>query len=318
MRKRTSIIYAVLTAVLLLSGIIIKPAYTCAYEYTGGTKPAPESITISADPSGAWNENKTFSNDSDNFKVNSPLAGKTYTVGEKISLSVTSLRYFYTVLPGGIKSSVANNIVMTILKEDSVKKTFRVNYYNDEIGKTFTDSFTPIEEGTYKINIFYRGSSYSGSNYGNYTIQVKKGTSGGKAEIGSTKTVSGQTYKVLSDSSLAFTSAANKASVTVPNTVKINGDTYKVTQIVKTAFKGKKNKTVTIGKNVTKISQDAFSGSKVTKIILKTKKLTKKSVKNSLRGSAVKTVQVKVNKNTLKKYKKIFVKSVVGKKVTVK
>jgi hypothetical protein len=62
---------------------------------------------------------------------------------------------------------------------------------------------------------------------------------------------------------------------------------------------------------------------KVTTIELKTKKLTKKSVKNALKGSAVKTVRVKVgkaktNKTYVKKYKKFFTKANAGKKVTVK
>ena len=51
--------------------------------------------------------------------------------------------------------------------------------------------------------------------------------------------------------------------------------------------------------------------------------MTKKSVKASLKGSKVKTVQVKVgskkvNKKFVKKYKKIFTKKNAGKKVTVK
>ena len=56
---------------------------------------------------------------------------------------------------------------------------------------------------------------------------------------------------------------------------------------------------------------------------VKTGKLTKKTVKNSLKGSKVKTVSVKVgnkkaNNTYVKKYKKIFTKKNAGKKVTVK
>ena len=50
--------------------------------------------------------------------------------------------------------------------------------------------------------------------------------------------------------------------------------------------------------------------------INKTKKLTKAGVKNSLKGSSVKTVKVK--KSKLKKYKKFFKKNNCGRKVTVK
>ena len=310
MRKRLSMYSVAITVLLLLTGFFGSPTNNYAYEYTGGTKPSSDTITISSDPKGSWKEDKTFSNDSSIFTVNSPLNGQQYTVGDTITLSVTPQKYGYTVLPGGFTSNIDNNFVMTILKEDLVKKTFRVKYKKNDTEKTFTGSFTPTEEGTYKVNIFYRGSTYSGSNFGNYFIKVTKS--------GSSKKVSGQTYKILSDSAVAFTKAANKASVTVPNTVKISEKKYNVTQINKNAFKGSKIGTVTIGKNITKIKAYAFKGSKVKKIILKTKRLTNKTVKKSLSGSQVKTVKVKADKNTLKKYKKIFVKKIVGKKVTVK
>ena len=50
--------------------------------------------------------------------------------------------------------------------------------------------------------------------------------------------------------------------------------------------------------------------------VKKTTKLTKSGVKNSLKGSSVKTVKVK--KSKVKKYKKIFKKKNCGKKVKVK
>ena len=58
-------------------------------------------------------------------------------------------------------------------------------------------------------------------------------------------------------------------------------------------------------------------------MILKTKLLKKAKVKGSLKGSKVKTVQIKVgkkaeNKKYVKTYKKIFTKANAGKKVTVK
>jgi hypothetical protein len=93
--------------------------------------------------------------------------------------------------------------------------------------------------------------------------------------------------------------------VTVPATVTINGKKYSVTEINANAFKGKKIHTVTIGKNVKKIKKNAFKGSAATKLIVKTKKLRKATVKGSLKGSKIKTIQVKVgNKATNKKYVK--------------
>ena len=58
-------------------------------------------------------------------------------------------------------------------------------------------------------------------------------------------------------------------------------------------------------------------------MIVKSKKLKKSSVKKCFKGSNVKPVKVqigskKVNKKFVKKYKKIFTKKNVGKKVKVK
>ena len=69
--------------------------------------------------------------------------------------------------------------------------------------------------------------------------------------------------------------------------------------------------------------RQAFNKSKVKTLTVKSKKLTKKTVKNSLKGSKVKTIIVKVgskkvNKQYVKKYKKIFTKKNAGKAVKVK
>lgn len=113
-------------------------------------------------------------------------------------------------------------------------------------------------------------------------------------------------------------------NVKVPDTVKLaDGKIYKVTVIAAKAFTGAKVRTVTIGKNVRTIKKYAFKGSKATKLIVKSKNLTGKSVAGSLKGSKIKTVQVKVGKKSLnkryvKKYKKIFTKKNAGRKVTVR
>lgn len=300
-----------LMAFLMVAGLVIGSVSTHAYTYVGKE---PEPVTISWDPNGAWKESKVFANDSSIFTVHSPSIGGQYTLGQEVSLAMTPHKYFNTVLPGGFSTNMADHFVMTILKGDTVLKTFKVYYFGEDLGNTFTDSFTPTQTGTYKVNIFYRGSTYSGENFGNYFFKV----AAAGAKVGTTKKVSGQTYKVLTKTTVAFTKAANKKSVSVPGTVRINLKTYKVTQISKNAFKGSKIRTVTVNKNINKIAAKAFSGSKVTKVILKTKKLTKKSVKNSLKGSKVKTVQVKVNKTVLNKYKKIFVKKIVGRDVAVR
>ena len=106
--------------------------------------------------------------------------------------------------------------------------------------------------------------------------------------------------------------APNKKSVIIPDTVKLNGKTYKITATAASAFKGKKIRTVTLGANIKKIAANTFKGSKATKLVLKTTKLTKAKVKNSLKGSKIKTIKVSVakaqKKATVKKYKKYFTK----------
>jgi hypothetical protein len=147
---------------------------------------------------------------------------------------------------------------------------------------------------------------------------------------GSTHKLSAGTFKIVTmvkgskAGTVAFTKAKNKSSVTVPATVKIKSKTYKVTQINAKAFTGKKIRKVTIGKNVKTIKKYAFKGSKATKLILKTKLLKKSKIKGCLKGSKIKTIQVKVssrkseNKKYVKKYKNYFTKKNAGRKVTIK
>ena len=130
-------------------------------------------------------------------------------------------------------------------------------------------------------------------------------------------------YKESAPGTVALIKAKNTKSVKIPATVKLNKHTFKVVQINANAFKGKKIRTVTLGKNVKVIKKNAFKNSKATKVILKTKLLKKSKVKNCLKGSKVKTVQIKVgnkslNKKYVKKYKKYFTKKNAGIKVTIK
>ena len=147
---------------------------------------------------------------------------------------------------------------------------------------------------------------------------------------------------------VALTRGAAKAAVSVPATITADGVKYTVTEIAPKAFyknkklkkvtvgsnirtigaqafsKCSKLKSVTIGKNVKKIGAKNFAGSKKLKVLtVKSTKLTKKGVKNSLKGSRIKTVKVKVgakklNKKYVKKYKKYFTKKNCGRKVKVK
>ena len=81
---------------------------------------------------------------------------------------------------------------------------------------------------------------------------------------------------------------------------------------------------IILGKKVKKIRKNAFkSFGKVKTLEVRSRKLTGKSVKNSLKGSKIKTVKVRVgskklNKKYVKKYKKIFRKKNSGKKVKIR
>jgi len=183
----------------------------------------------------------------------------------------------------------------------------------ESIPRVPAEETTPSDEGSVTPS---DGSSASGP-------ESSSGNSTASTAVGTSHAVNGSRYKVLTKSTVAFIKSMNKKAITVPATIKVGGKTFKVTQINANAFKGSKIRTVTIGKNVNVIKKNAFKGSKATKIILKTKLLKKAKVKGCLKTSKIKTVQVKigkksVNKTYVKKYKKIFTKANVGKKVTVK
>ena len=84
---------------------------------------------------------------------------------------------------------------------------------------------------------------------------------GDKAAKGTIHKTGGNTYKILKTAgetkagAVAFTKAANKKTVKVPDTVTINHRKYKVTQINAKAFRGKKIRTATIGRNVKTIKK---------------------------------------------------------------
>ena len=111
-------------------------------------------------------------------------------------------------------------------------------------------------------------------------------------------------------------------------TVTVNVKTVNAKALDKAVAKAKgSSKYVTkfvLGKKVKKIAKNSFKEYKaVTVLQIKTKKLKKKAVKGSLKGSNVKKIEVKVgskkaNKKIVKKYKKIFTKKNAGKKVTIK
>jgi predicted nucleic-acid-binding protein len=144
-----------------------------------------------------------------------------------------------------------------------------------------------------------------------------------KAKIGKIYKVSGASYKIISSTSIMLVKAANKNKVTY-NVVKILGKKYKVTAVGTKAFKSSKRaKQVTFGSNVKTFKSKAFAASRLINITVKSKKLTRLSVKSSLKLSKIKFIKIKVsnskrvNNKHLKKYKKIFTKNNCGKKIRV-
>ena len=115
------------------------------------------------------------------------------------------------------------------------------------------------------------------------------------------------------------TSISDKAFANCPELESVTGG-LKLTSIGSRAFENcPKLKVFSItSKSLKKIGAFAFSGDAAltTLQFKKTTKLTKSGVKNSLKGSSVKTVKVK--KSKVKKFKKFFTKKNCGKKVTVK
>ena len=137
------------------------------------------------------------------------------------------------------------------------------------------------------------------------------------------KKVSEDTLKKLVDAETALAAAQVKAvkSVTVSSKT-ISAKTLKAA-ITKAGGSSKYVNTIVIGKNVNKISKNAFKNCGKTKtLVIKSKKLKKSTVKNSLKGSKITKVKVKVgnkktNKKYVKKYKTIFTKKNAGRKVKV-
>lgn len=136
-----------------------------------------------------------------------------------------------------------------------------------------------------------------------------------------TKTISGITYKITSNSKKTATVSKSSKSIkkaTIAATVKINGKTYKVTAISKNAFKKRsKLKTVVIGKNVKTISKNAFYGSKKLKQITINSKSLTKIEKNAFKGINS-NATFYVPKEKYNKYSKLIKKKKIGWKKTMK
>ena len=174
----------------------------------------------------------------------------------------------------------------------------------------------------------YALGSASGAS-GSYSPSIPMGTDAGDYYVWY-KAV-GDSAHIDSDAACVKVTIAEKGSDPTPaKTVKsitVNSATVSAKTLDAAVKKAGGNKntvtTITLGKKVKKISKGAFKNYKKAKtLVVKTKKLKKATVKNSLKGSKITKVKVKIgkkktNKSYVKKYKKIFTKKNAGKKVKV-
>lgn len=174
----------------------------------------------------------------------------------------------------------------------------RVFIYNAEEGFVSNDGYDAypevenwaLKEGNNYVRIWYRGAYC--------TLKVFLDSPAQRAARA----------KAAREAAKAAASNINKATVSA-------ADIKKASDLGATS--------VTLGASVKKIQKNAFKGTNITYVEVKTKKLKAKSVKGSLKGSKVSTIKVnigkkKVNKQYVKKYKKIFTKKNAGKKAKVK
>ena len=129
--------------------------------------------------------------------------------------------------------------------------------------------------------------------------------------------------KEKADKEAAEKAAAQAAPAPAASEAVVNAKTADAAAVQQALQTAGNPETLVLGKGVKKIGKGALAGTNVKILVITSKKLKKKSVKGSLKGSAVSTVKVKVgkaktNKKYVRKYKKIFTKKNAGKKVKVK
>jgi hypothetical protein len=176
MKKLISIILAAILVVSVFSvcSVIVSAGYSYSHyadEFNSYYQRENERLKQQAEEQkkkdAEFTSDKEFKNDNSSFTVNSPSINGKYAAGQPIELSVTP-KVFYFTYYSGIQVNSPNTIVMNISKNGELKKKFTASYYNNDLEKKITDSFTPTEAGTYEVNIKYKGSDM-----GSYKITVK-------------------------------------------------------------------------------------------------------------------------------------------------
>lgn len=190
--------------------------------------------------SSATDSSKSFSNTYSGFKVNSPLPGDKFKLGEKLTLSITAREFYYQYYAGQ-QLNTPNYVIMSISKDGKLLKTFRASYYNSDLGKTFTDTYIPKKTGTYLVNI------NNGSNCGSYKFTVKKGTANPIKVKASAKAVAASSLKTAKQSVKPIIIKKAKGTVKVVKVKKGTSD-----KIYKRITINKKNGAITFKKGAYK------------------------------------------------------------------
>lgn len=204
-------------------------------------------------------------------------------------------------------------------------------YYVNGISQTFVDTdlyFEGYDEDYDYYYNYYNDWFAKGDNY------IKALVDNDELTLG-TNTVGISWHGVTANITVVVETAAQKAAreaaaarqaalarMMSVKTVTINSSTVNAATLNSAiaAAGGSKSyvTTVVLGSKVKKIAKNTFKGSAVTTVQVKSKKLKANTVKGSLKGSLVSTVKVTAGSKYKKAYKKIFTKKIAGKKVKVK
>lgn len=207
--------------------------------------------------------------------------------------SISGLEKSYTYTGKALKPAVTVKIGNTKLKQN---RDFKISYKNN----TKTGTATVIVNGT--------GNCYGTCKTTFQIVNPKKDKIKSFSDAWNVYTVT----KAKSTVAIKKSKIKNPASIHIPATVKYKGVKYKVTSISANAFKNcKKVKKVTIAENIASIGAGAFQGcTDLTSVTVQTTKLTAAKIgKNAFANvgkNNYKKLKVKVPKNKLAPYKKIF------------
>lgn len=220
-----------------------------------------------------------------------------------------------------LKKGQQFTLTQSITPEDVVDSSVTYTSSNPKIAIVTDDGIiTAVNSGTAIIKC----KANDGGNATAKCIVKVNSSATNNIKTGSKITIGDIVYKVTAGNdkyetcevSVLKVNTKTKKSYTIPNTVKINGETCKVTSIASNAFSGCTKATkITIGKNIQKIGSKAFYNCKNLKTLTINSTKVKSVGTNALKNVYSKA-KIKVPSSKLKSYQKLFAKK--GQKSTVK